>query len=95
MNRFAAPTLADEMTACVDCDAHLHFERVDEEGRCEECRCNAQEEEPKRMWTPPAGWWKAAQAARQEIADRAFQDADNQRRREHGLPTYDGKETIQ
>ena len=51
--------------------------------------------ETNRMWTPPAGWFKAALAARQEAEDRRFRAEDNDRRRAYGLPTYDGEGSVQ
>ena len=43
---------------------------------------------PRRMWSPPSGWHKAACSARDELAFLEFRIEDNDRRRKAGLPEY-------
>ena len=45
--------------------------------------------ETRRMWTPPAGWFKAACEARDAEAMYQYLVADNARREARGLPTYE------
>lgn len=44
MDRFALPGPSDEIVTCVDCDVPVHYEKLDDNGRCPSCR-NAFEEE--------------------------------------------------
>lgn len=45
--------------------------------------------ETKRMWTPPAGWFKAAHVARDAQAIYKDLAEDNNRRAARGLPTFE------
>lgn len=56
---------------------------------------NTQKTPVARMWTPPAGWFRSALKAREQAATVQYQADDNARRRERGLPTYDGGPSIQ
>lgn len=60
-------------------------------GYCAGMKTNmtATKPETKRMWTPPAGWHKAATEARDAEAMYQALVADNARRKARGLPTFE------
>jgi len=49
MPRFREPDASDEMAMCVACDQTLHYEKMDEDGYCPECRACWCEEDVKAV----------------------------------------------
>lgn len=45
MSRFAPPSLSDEYRHCNNCDRKLHFEALNDEGLCQECEPEKEDEE--------------------------------------------------